>query len=380
VFRKNAELEVQFFTRDSAEVTDRAVMRLVVGTPDSELDSKVTEQLSVWTTNCGQSPRQYPGALLWVMPESATGLQKDVADWMAWNLVADDVEAGNMGELEPHEQQMAKSETKKAYARVEERVWSLYNSLLYWDAKEKELKRLPLAMMHPSEARGISGAIMSRMRQENLLNKEVGPSYIERKWPDALKKFGAWPLAGLKAAFFQGQLTRLERADEALLALVTRAVQQGALGLGVGPDELHLQHVWFKDTLDPADVKFDNETFLLTAERARNAKEHLASKGAVEGGSTSGPLFGGAGTDSTVIIEPPTPGSKPESPIPVEWRGTIPRDKWNLLSHRVLAKLANAEGVEIEVFIKARLTDPTVRQQLNAALRELGLSGEFETD
>jgi hypothetical protein len=57
------------------------------------------------------------------------------------------------------------------------------------------------------------------------------------KWPEALKKVGAWPLAGLKDSFFQGQLTRLEHAETALLALITRAVQQGALGMGVGPDE-----------------------------------------------------------------------------------------------------------------------------------------------
>jgi hypothetical protein len=81
---------------------------------------------------------------------------------------------------------MAKTETKKAHTRVEERVWSLYNSLMLWDVKERKLQKLPLAMMHPSEARGMSGATMSRMGQENLLSREIGPSYIERKWPEAL--------------------------------------------------------------------------------------------------------------------------------------------------------------------------------------------------
>jgi hypothetical protein len=38
---------------------------------------------------------------------------------------------------------------------------------------------------------------------------------------------------------------------------------------------------------------------------------------------------------------------------------------------------SSAEGVEIEAFIKAKLKDPAVRQQLNSALRELGLAGEF---
>ncbi|MEO0080743.1 MAG: DUF499 domain-containing protein [candidate division WOR-3 bacterium] len=373
VFRKNAKIEAQFFPKDSAEVSDRPVLRLVVGTPDSELDQRQTEQLNAWTVNCGQSPRQYPGAVLWVMPESATGLQKDVADWMAWTVIADEVEAGSMGELEPHEQQMARTEVKKAYSRVEERVWSLYSSLLYWDAKAGSLQKLTLGMMHPSEARGITGAILSRMRQANLLNREIGPTYVERKWPQALKKTGAWSLASLKAAFFQGSLTRLERADEALLALIQKAVPQGALGMGVGKDELHLHRIWFRETVDPAEVKFDHETFLLLPERAKVAKAGTQTGGVTEPGD----IFAPPGGDTTVIIEPPKPEAKTVQPTTVEWRGNIPRDMWNLLSHRVLARLAGADGVEIEVFIKAKLKDPAVRQQLNAALRELRLGGEF---
>jgi hypothetical protein len=376
LFRKNAEIEVQFFPKDSAEVSDRPVLRMVVGMPDIELDQRQTEQLNAWTVNCGQSPRQYPGAVLWVMPESAGGLQKDVADWMAWMLVSDDAETGKLGELEPHEQQMARTETKKAYTRVEERVWGLYSGLLYWDAREKKLQKLTLGMMHPSEARGITGAILSRMRQANLLNREIGPSYVERKWPEALKKAGAWSLASLKAAFFQGHLTRLERADEALLAMVMRAVPQGALGLGVGKDELHLDRVWLKELPDAADVRFDHETFLLLPERAKAAKAGAPGGSAPEPGD----IFGPPGGDAPVIIEPPKSDTKDVKPTAVEWRGSIPRDKWNLLSHRVLAKLADAEGVEIEVFIKAKLDDPSVRQQLNAALRDLGLFGEFRAE
>jgi hypothetical protein len=373
VFRKNVELAPQFFPKDSAEVSDRPVLQFVVGLPDAELDQKLTEQLNAWTLNCGQSSRQYPGAVLWVMPDSAAGLHKDVADWMAWSIIADQVEAGTLGELEPHEEQMAGTEVKKAYLRVEERVWSLYSNLLFWDAKEKSLQKLSLGMMHPSEARGITGAIMSRLRQANLLSREIGPTYVERKWPEALKKTGAWSLASLKAAFFQGHLTRLERADEALLAMVMRAVPQGALGLGAGKDELHLDRVWLKELPDAADVRFDHETFLLLPVRAKAEKAGVPPSPPEQGG-----IFAPPGGETPVIIEPPKPETKIVQPTMVEWRGSIPRDKWNLLSHRVLAKLADAEGVEIEVFIKAKLKDPSVRQQLNTALRDLGLLGEFK--
>jgi hypothetical protein len=127
--------------------------------------------------------------------------------------------------------------------------------------------------------------------------------------------------------------------------------------------------------MDQTEVKFDHETFLLLPDRARDEKERLATGGtAVEG---AGPLFPEPGKEPTVVIEHPTPAPEPEKSVSVEWRGSIPRDMWNQLSHRVLAKLADAEGVEIEAFIKARLKDPAIQKQLNAALRELGLTGEF---
>jgi hypothetical protein len=60
----------------------------------------------------------------------------------------------------------------------------------------------------------------------------------------------------------------------------------------------------------------------------------------------------------------------------LKWSGHLPKDKWNLLSHRLLNKLA-ADQVKIEVGINATVTDATLKQQLNTALRELGLAGEF---
>jgi hypothetical protein len=61
----------------------------------------------------------------------------------------------------------------------------------------------------------------------------------------------------------------------------------------------------------------------------------------------------------------------------IEWRGTMPKEKWNLFSHRLLARLSTAEDLQIEVTIKAKVPDATVKQQLNMALQDLGLDGEF---
>jgi hypothetical protein len=236
--------------------------------------------------------------------------------------------------------------------------------------------------MDKSEARSITGAILARLRHAGELNLEVGPSYVERNWPLALKETGAWPLASLLAAFFQGRtlegtitdrpLTRLEKAEPSLKQMIVKAIRQGSFGLGVGKSEARFDRVWFKEEVDPVEVMFDHETYLLLPARAEAEK--------------AGEVISGVpptGKPEEVPPKPPTttptaPGAPPEKqPLLVEWRGTMPKEKWNLFSHRVLARLGTAENLQIEVTIKAKVPDPTVKQQLNMALQDLDLEGEF---
>ena len=57
----------------------------------------------------------------------------------------------------------------------------------------------------------------------------------------------------------------------------------------------------------------------------------------------------------------------------------MPKGKWNLFSHWVLARLSTAENLQIEVTIKAKVPDATVKQQLDKALQDLGIEGEFNS-
>src|SRR6266576_5314164 len=127
-------------------------------------------------------------------------------------------------------------------------------------ASSGDLKDIVLGQLHPSEARSITSAILARLRHDSLLSREIGASYIERNWPPALKESGAWPLAGLKAAFFQGQFTRLKKADDALKTTIARAVGQGLLGMASGKDQNHFDRVWFKESVEQADITFDYDT------------------------------------------------------------------------------------------------------------------------
>lgn len=49
----------------------------------------------------------------------------------------------------------------------------------------------------------------------------------------------------------------------------------------------------------------------------------------------------------------------------------------HLFSLKVLIRLAQAEGLQINVDVSAKLKEGVSVEQLNAALRDLGIAGEF---
>ena len=374
LFRHKAEINLAFFPKSSDDIPDHAQLKLVILDPGRELNEHLLGELTEWTQYCGQSPRQYPGGVFWLAPASSFGLQEAVKEWLAWDSLKKDVDRGQLGELEEEDKRMVPSEFRKAEDRVEEQVWTLYRHLLLWDGKQGALKHIDLSHMHKSEARSLTGAILARLRHAGELNQEVGAAYVERNWPEAFKEKGAWPLASLLAAFFQGRLTRLEKPDHSLKQMIVRAVREGIFGVGSSKDGTRMQRVWFKEDLDPSEIMFDHETYLLLPARAEAEK--------------TGELPSGPTPHDPQPPEPAPPTTPGPNPQPTEekvamviaWRGTMPKEKWNLFSHRVLARLSGSENIKIEINLRATVKDPSVRQQLNLALQDLGLEGQFKED
>jgi hypothetical protein len=189
-----------------------------------------------------------------------------------------------------------------------------------------------------------------------------------------LKESGAWPLAGLKAAFFQGQFTRLEKADDALKVTITRAVSQGMLGLASGKDVNCFDRVWFKEAVEVADITFDYDTYLLTATKAKVLKQGTPPPPPTVPPvppPTQPPLPPG-----TPPVTPPVPPAAPK-PTVVVWEGELKREQWNLFSLKVLTRLAQSDDLQIDVKVKATLREGQTTEQLNAALKELGIQDGF---
>jgi hypothetical protein len=311
--------------------------------------------------------------ILWVTCEAGGALRAGVEELLAWQAVADDANRGLLGELEPHDIRGIQRELNDAKGQIEDRVWSSYNHLLLWDASTTKLKDIVLGQLHPSEARSITSAILARLRHDSLLSREIGASYIERNWPPALKESGTWPLASLKAAFFQGQFTRLEKADDALKVTITRAVSQGMLGLASGKDANCFDRVWFKEAVEAAEITFDYDTYLLTAVKAKALKQ----------GAPPLPTVPPLQPPIQPPLQPGTPPATPpvppvaRKPTVVVWEGELKREQWNLFSLKVLTRLAQSDDLQIDVKVKATLKEGQTTDQLNSALKELGIQEGF---
>jgi hypothetical protein len=380
VFRKDAEIHLSLFPKDSSEVVDQAMLTMAVLRPDEMLESGEESELRVriteWTRKCGQSPRQNPGGILWVTCEGGGALRSAVEELLAWQAVADDANRGLLGDLEADDIRRIQREMTSAKGQIEDRVWSGYNHLLLWEAGGETLKNIVLGQLHQSEARSITSAILARLRHDSLLSREIGASYIERNWPPALKESGMWPLAGLKAAFFQGQFTRLERADDALRTTIARAVNQGTFGMASGKDPNRFDRVWHKEDIEQADITFDNDTYLLTAAKGKALKQAPAPT------ATPAPQQPTGTTPAFTTTAATLPAPSPTAPkvTTVVWEGELKREQWNLFSLKVLTRLAEAEGLRIDVKVKAKLKEAQTLEQLNAALKELGISNPFRPE
>ena len=136
--------------------------------------------------------------------------------------------------------------------------------------------------------------------------------------------------------------------------------------------------MWFKEPIEPADITFDFDTYLLTAVKAKTLKQAPSQPAAPQ------PVLAPVAKPAEYATTPAT-STESSSVVPVapkaasiSWEGELKRKQWNLFSLKVLTRLAQAEDLEISVEVSAKLKEAQTLEQLNSALRELGISGIFE--
>ncbi|MFH0990325.1 MAG: DUF499 domain-containing protein [bacterium] len=390
-FEKGALVPLQLFPEESSAVPDSPRLTLAVMDPDIEWndasvssvqgESGIRKQLQDWCRNKGNSPRIYPGSIVWCLRKPGRALCEKVEMWLAWNRVQEEIATGTLGgEFDPDEKKKVIINSKDAEEQARDEVWASYRFAYLLDPQSRDgMKAIDLSAGHGSRLETLTGRIITALRSEGLLNESVGVGYLERNWPTALKESGIWPLLGLRQSFLNGSLTRLIDPDKMLTIRIPEFVEKGDFGLASGsnPDGTY-QNVWYKEPLSHEEVAFDKDVFLLKKEKAEKLKS------------------GNVPPSSSIVETPITPiGGEQESLEPtsistiitpaaivqLQVSGSIPPELWNRFGSKILPKVRDAENLSIHISITMDgQTDKlsALTNELRQSLADIGLKDEIE--
>ena len=378
-FRQGATLPVVPFPEDSTAVQDSPRLALIVLDPGMEWQdgNQVAERISRWTKERGQSPRLYPGSLVWCARKPGRELRDKVALWLAWQRVSHEVAAGVLGgEFDRTERAEVQAKLKDAEDAAKDEVWAGYRFAALSDMREPHgLRIVDLGAGHSSANETLCGRIIGALRSEALLNEGVGAGYIDRHWPPAFAGTGAWPLTSLRQSFLDGSLTRLIDPDAILRRQIPEFVARGDFGLASDiKEDGSYGRLWYAEPVGPEEVAFESSVFLLTKAKAEALKTVPTTS------TTPEPVP----EPEPASAPQPAPGAaRDESKITLRLSGAVPPESWNRFGTRVLPKLRAGDDlsmkVECSVRVQAMLAG-SMETDLQQILADLGLGDQVRVE
>ena len=390
-FRRNAALRLAMFPEDGSAIPDSPQLTLAVADPSVEWSGSggdSAEALARWTTHRGESPRLYPGALVWCVRRPGRELRDRVELWLAWKRVQREVAEGILGaEFDQSDRTGVAAKVRNAEEEAKDEVWGGYRYVLLADRRTKDgLRVIDLGAGHSSPSDTLSGRVVRALKTEALLNESVGAGYIERHWPPAFRDTGAWPLASLRKSFLDGSLTRLVDADAVLRDKIPQFVANGDFGLASGARaDGGFDRWWYRELLPPEEMAFEADVFLLT----RVTADQLTSAQAAPNDS---------GTDPDTPLEPDGPPTRDAKTIGTESTdterpeaaqttlrlvGDIPPELWNRFGTRVLPKLRSGDDLAVRIDSSVLIdfgSFESFRRDLRQALDDLGLGHRVQIE
>ena len=372
-FKRAANLPIVFFPNDSSAVPDSPRLSLVVLEPDQQwtAEGNLRQRIAEWTRRRGGSPRLYPGALVWCATKPGKEMRQCAEIMLAWQRVAKELADGSLGlEYNRADRADVQAQVKAAEEAAGDEVWASYRFVALRDSEEADgLKIIDLGAGHSSGSATLAGRVIQALKSEALLNESVGAGYIERRWPPAFKESGAWPLTSLRQSFLDGSLTRLSDPDTVLRRQIVQFVANAdfALASGAKPDG-GFDRVWLETPIQPEEVAFEKDVFLLTKAAAQ----------ALSAGPAPAP-------PTPPTPEPPSPEPSPPTTAPappetgqttVRLTGPIPPEAWNRLGTKVLPKLRQGENLTVAIDCSVRVEGRAAQHvvaEIQQALADLEL-------
>lgn len=391
VFAPREGIDRVFFPERSLQVADRPAITFIIADLDHTMEDAASSRQYVDTTTkeCGTSARTFKSALVWVLADSPHALREEARKLLAWAAIDEDAAELNLDESQ--QRQLAEN-LRKAQRDLKECVWRTFKHVILL-AKDGSFREIDLGLVHSSAATTPIENILNRLTADGDFDKGISVRLLLKNWSGA---FVEWPTKAVRDALYASpQFPRIIRGTAAIQDTIARGVAEGELAYVGKTSSGKYQPFVYRQSISPAEFEISDDVFII---RREHAEAYLAAQPAPGASGTPGipgtpvPPPGGHGTPPPM---PPAPGGGGGSggekvpPIPgesfsqVQWTGEVPAQKWMNFYTRVVSKFATGQGLSLQVSFRAAPEGGVSKQKLEeakAALRELGLEGEVETE
>jgi hypothetical protein len=383
VFSKRQGLEPVFFPKKSSDIADRAVLSLVVLSPDETVSDPATAtRLIGLTKDCGNSSRTYKSALIWSVCSNASALREETRRLLAW----EDIRENEARQLDETQRDQLDNNLKTSKSDLKEAVWRAYHHVAVWGEDQKP-RFIDLGLVTSSSANNLTELILQRLRTEEIVVEQVGPNFLIRNWNPA---FPAWSTRALRDAFFASPIFPRLLDAAAIKQTIAVGVSSGRLAYGHRTGD-KIEVVAFKKPFDVVDIEISDDVVILQPQDAERllaaAKLPETEKQVDRAQDGPGLVPVGPGVVPSTTPVPTSGTSDPPTASHARlnallWQGEVPSQKWNQFYLRVVGKVATTPGLKLSVKLDLNNQggiSPSQVEDLRAALRELGLNDAIET-
>lgn len=429
VFAAGSGIDRVYFPEQSGQISDRAALTLIVVAPEQSMNDETLRWMERFTREAGTSGRTYKSALLWMVAEDGNNLRDDARQLLAWELIDDEYQQGQL-RLDESQQRQLRENLGKAKRDLKESAWRGYKNLVLL-GKDNLLRTINLGLIHSSSADTIISLILNRLRHDGEIEDTISPNFLLRNWP----AFPEWNTRSVRDAFYAApQFPRLARA-EAIKETIAKGVTAGLLAyIGKTPSGKYEPFI-YEETLSATEVELSEDVYIISAKTAdeylqtirdggqvaavrlspasvsvipggrqtfqvecydRNGEKVVpgyitwaASGGTIDehGVFEAGPVgdvqisatVGDVSGHANVRVEEKIigggPGPIPPNPPPghtpkttrLGWSGEIPAQKWTNFYMKVLSKFALGHNLKITVNVDVAQSDGISEQKIEEA-------------
>lgn len=375
VFAEGKEKEVEriYFPEKSNQIPDRPWLTFAILSPEySAIDNKETFGIvESMTKEYGKSGRTFKNAVVWCVPETASGLRDEARKLLAWEAIQDEEDDLRLDETQKRH---LLENVKKAQRDLKEAVWRTYKIVLLL-AKDNTIRIVDLGLVHSSSGESMMKFIIEQLRKEGEIEPSLSANFVAKNWP----AFKEWSTKAVRDAVFASpQFPRLLN-PESIKDTIANGVSSGTFAY-VGKTKSDVYDPFcFRTSPDPNEIEISDEMFIIRKEAAeayKKAQETPAS-------DTPVTLKGLPEPETKQSYE----GSKETSASPrklkrINWSGEVPWQKFSIFYSKVLSRFSG-KSLRITVSVDVVDDDGISAQKLEetkTALRELNLRDDVKTE